>query len=168
MDTVINKIEPAIYVGTYEKYNNGSIGGEWLKLNDYEDVQAFYKACTELHNDEHDIELMFQDFEYIPRSMIGESWLSDEFFDFLEVVNNSYIDYEIFLAAIEHGIDWDSVEDDYRGEADSDEDFAMEFAVETGFTEPGNWPYSCIDWDMATRDLMHDYTEINGHYFYNS
>ena len=46
MDTVINKIEPSIYVGTYEKYNNGSIAGKWLKLNDYEDISAFYKACT--------------------------------------------------------------------------------------------------------------------------
>ena len=83
MDTVINKIEPSIYVGTYEKYNNGSIAGKWLKLNDYDDLEGFYKACKELHNDESDPELMFQDFEYIPNSMIGESWLSDEFFDFL-------------------------------------------------------------------------------------
>ena len=168
MDTVINKIEPSIYVGTYEKYNNGSIAGKWLKLNDYDDLEGFYKACQELHNDEHDIELMFQDFEYIPKSMIGESWLSDEFFDFLEVVNNSYIDYEIFLAAIEHGIDWDSVEENYRGEADSDEEFAIEYAEDTGFCQPAKWPYYFIDWEQAARDLMMDYTEINNHYFYNS
>ena len=168
MNDIKNKIEPSIYVGTYEKYNNGSIAGKWLKLNDYEDISAFYKACAELHKDESDPELMFQDFEYIPRSMIGESWLSDEFFDLLEVVNNSYIDYEIFLAAIEHGIDWDSVEESYRGEADSDEDFAMEMAASTGFIEPDIWPNNCIDWDRAARDLMYDYTEINDHYFHNS
>ena len=43
MDTVINKTEPAIYVGTYGKYNSGSIEGKWLKLNDYEDIESFYK-----------------------------------------------------------------------------------------------------------------------------
>ena len=168
METVINKIEPRIYVGTYNKYNNGSIAGKWLDLNDYENIEDFYKACYELHKDEHDPEFMFQDWEYIPGSMIGESWLSDEFYDFLEAVNYSHIDYEIFLSAIEHGINWDSVENDYRGEAASDEDFAMEFAEETGFCQPGQWPYYAIDWQAAARDLMYDYTEIEGHYFYNS
>ena len=165
MDTVINKIEPAIYVGTYEKYNNGSIEGKWLKLNDYEDVQAFYKACTQLHNDEHDIELMFQDFEYIPKSMIGESWLSDEFFDFLEVVNNSDIDYEIFLSAIEHGIEWDSVEDKHLGSYDDDEDFTISMLDEPEIT---HFAHYYIDWQRCARDYMMDFTEVDGHYFSNS
>ena len=26
---------PRIYVGTYRKYNNGSIAGKWLELEDY-------------------------------------------------------------------------------------------------------------------------------------
>ena len=38
MDKVIEKIEPRIYVGTYAKYNDGSIAGKWLDLNDYEDM----------------------------------------------------------------------------------------------------------------------------------
>ena len=76
MNTVIEKIEPMIYVGTYEKYNNGSIAGKWLKLNDYENINDFYNACKELHNDEHDTELMFQDWEYIPSSMIWEGGLN--------------------------------------------------------------------------------------------
>ena len=161
---VIDKIEPKIYVGTYEKYNNGSIGGKWLNLNDYEDINAFYKACTELHKDESDPELMFQDFEYIPRSMIGESWLSDEFFDFLEVVNNSDIDYEIFLSALEHGIDWDSVEGKHMGNWDSDEDFTMEMLEYA----PTSFVTYYIDWERCARDYMMDFIEVDGHYFSNS
>lgn len=168
METVINKIEPRIYVGTYGKFNNGSIAGKWLDLNDYEDIETFYKACHELHKDEHDPEFMFQDWENIPSSMIWESGLHDDFYDFIDEVNNSHIDYEVFLSAIEHGINWDSVEQDYRGEADSDEDFAMEYAENTGFCQPGNWPYYHIDWKQAAVDLMHDYTNVDGHYFYNS
>ena len=57
MDKVIEKIEPRIYVGTYAKYNDGSIAGKWLDLNDYEDINAFYKACKKLHKDESDPEL---------------------------------------------------------------------------------------------------------------
>ena len=55
--------EVKIYVGTYAKYNNGSIFGEWLTLGDYSDLEEFYEACRELHKDEEDPEFMFQDFE---------------------------------------------------------------------------------------------------------
>jgi antirestriction protein len=168
MDTVNNKIEPMIYVGTYGKYNEGSIKGKWLKLNDYEDINAFYKAALKLHNDEYDPELMFQDWENIPGSMICEGDLNVNIYDFIDAVNNSHIDYEVFLSAIESGIDWDSVEESYRGEAQSDEDFALEFAEETGFCQPSEWPFYAIDWKAAARDLMYDYTEVDGHYFYNS
>ena len=111
---------------------------------------------------------MFQDFEYIPKSMIGESWLDDKFYDFLEIVNNSHIDYETYLLAIDNGMEWESLEDDYVGEFDDDVDFAIEMAASTGFIEPDIWPNNCIDWDRAARDLMYDYTEINDHYFHNS
>ena len=37
-----------IYVGTYAKYNNGSIAGAWLNLDDYSDKDAFLAACRKL------------------------------------------------------------------------------------------------------------------------
>jgi len=49
-----------IYVGTYAKYNAGSIKGAWLDLEDYSDRDAFLEACRELHKDEQDPEFMFQ------------------------------------------------------------------------------------------------------------
>mgnify|MGYP005995223043 CR=1 FL=1 len=165
METVINKIEPRIYVGTYNKYNNGSIAGKWLDLNDYENIEDFYKACYELHKDEHDPEFMFQDWEYIPGSMIGESWLSDEFYDFLEAVNDSHIDYEIFLSAIEHGINWDSVEQSYIGEYDNDEDFTIAMLDEPEIT---HFAHYYIDWERCSRDYVMDFIAVEGHYFSNS
>ena len=111
MNTVIEKIEPMIYVGTYEKYNNGSIAGKWLSLNDYDDLEGFYKACKELHNEEHDPEFMFQDFEYIPKSMIGESWIDPEFYNLLNEANMSHIDYEVYLSAVDHGLSWETLQD---------------------------------------------------------
>ena len=44
--------ESKIYVGTYAKYNDGSIFGKWLTLSDYADKEEFYEACKELHKDE--------------------------------------------------------------------------------------------------------------------
>ena len=38
-----------IYVGTYAKYTAGSLKGEWLDLEDYNDNNEFMKACKELH-----------------------------------------------------------------------------------------------------------------------
>ena len=52
---------PKVYVGTYAKYNNGNLFGEWLELDDYSDEDEFLEACRELHSDEEDPELMFQD-----------------------------------------------------------------------------------------------------------
>ena len=71
---------PKVYVGTYQKYNNGSIFGKWLELNDYNNINDFYQACKELHKDEKDPEYMFQDWENIEDSFIGESWLSEAYF----------------------------------------------------------------------------------------
>ncbi len=68
-----------VYVGTYGKYNAGSLFGEWLDLSDYSDKEEFYDACRELHKDEEDAEFMFQDWENVPENLIGESWLSENF-----------------------------------------------------------------------------------------
>ena len=52
-----------IYVGTYQKYNEGSLYGKWIDLLDYSDLEEFYKDIRELHKDEDDPEFMFQDWE---------------------------------------------------------------------------------------------------------
>ena len=36
--------EARVYVGTYGKYNNGSLFGAWLDLSDYSDKEDFYEA----------------------------------------------------------------------------------------------------------------------------
>ena len=43
--------EARVYVGTYNKYNNGSLFGKWLDLSDYSDMDEFLEACRELHKD---------------------------------------------------------------------------------------------------------------------
>ena len=37
--------EARVYVGTYGKYNNGSLFGAWLDLSDYSDKEDFYEAA---------------------------------------------------------------------------------------------------------------------------
>lgn len=71
--------EAKIYVGTYGKYNAGSIFGKQLDLSDYSDKDEFNEAYQKLHKDEEDTEYLYQDWENIPDSLIGESWLFDFF-----------------------------------------------------------------------------------------
>ena len=47
--TNIEQNELRVYVGTYGKYNSGSIDGQWLNIKDYKSVDDFYIACRELH-----------------------------------------------------------------------------------------------------------------------
>lgn len=75
---MINIMKAAVYCGTYHKYNNGSIAGAWMNLADYTTKKKFLAACRELHKDESDPELMFQDWEHIPTSMVSEGSVSDE------------------------------------------------------------------------------------------
>ena len=78
----------SVYVGTYAKYNNGSLSGAWLDLSDYSDKEEFYEACRELHKDEEDAEYMFQDWENVPEGLIGESWISENFFALRDAVED--------------------------------------------------------------------------------
>ena len=80
--------EARVYVGTYAKYNNGSLYGAWLDLSDYSDKEEFYEACRELHGDEEDAEYMFQDWENVPEGLIGESWISENFFALCDAVED--------------------------------------------------------------------------------
>ena len=102
-------------------------------------------------------------------------------------------DKEFLLAIIEHGaevsgiedlinehgmdklkavmdcdVPFDFIDESYSGKFDSDRDFAMDMADQLGsIKQDESWPYTCIDWDKAARELMMDYSESNGYYFRN-
>lgn len=56
----------------------------------------------------------------------------------------------------------------YSGEFASDEDFAEDMATQIGAIDrKSTWPNNCIDWEMAAKELMYDYSEQDGYYFRN-
>ena len=78
--TTTTTLEVKIYCGTYSKYNNGSIAGEWIDVTDM-DKGDFYDTCQELHSDEEDPEFMFQDTDTeskVLRDMISESGIDED------------------------------------------------------------------------------------------
>ena len=163
-DLKIKALEPAVYVGTYGKYNNGSIDGKWLALSNYENADAFYKACRELHSDDPDPEFMFQDNENMPCEF-GESGDIAEVYKLLEIIKDLDLDADVIRAGIALNIPLESIEDAYYGKYSSDIEFAEDYAEMRGFEEPMNWPFIHIDWQEAARNLMFYFQEDNDHYF---
>jgi antirestriction protein len=156
-----------IYVGTYAKYNNGSIAGAWLTLSDYSGAEQFIDACKELHKDEIDPELMFQDFDDIHKNYCYECIDMQEVYYYINACLSDNKD--VIDAGLDCEIPLDSIIDAYQGEYDSDIAFAQQCAEECGaITHNEKWPLNCIDWESAAYDLMFDFTQSNGHYFSNN
>ena len=130
--------EARIYVGTYAKYNEGSLRGKWIDLSECYDQDEFMEVCHELHQDEEEPELMFQDWGNIPDSLIDESNLEENFFelrDELDRLNDT--EKEAFWTWVEGNnikLTQDaydlvkSFQSDYIGSYASREDFAEELA----------------------------------------
>lgn len=170
-----NLSEARVYVGTYAKYNNGSIYGKWLDLSDYSDKEEFYEACRELHSDEPDPEYMFQDWENIPSSLIGESYMSDNLFEVIEAVSeldeNDAEAFSLWLNNGSHDIDTDDIDglidsfrEDYQGAYKDEEDYAYE-VVEQCYDLP-EFAKTYFDYEKFARDLfISDYWYEDGHVF---
>ena len=75
-----------LYVGTYRKYNNGSLFGEWITLSDFSDKDEFLAYCRQLHSDEDDPEFMFQDYEGLPSSLYCESYIDAKVWDVIDAL----------------------------------------------------------------------------------
>ncbi|MEN5196979.1 antirestriction protein ArdA [Sphingobacterium faecium] len=45
MTDQLNIAEARVYVGTFHKYNTGSLYGKWLELSDYYDIDEFHNAA---------------------------------------------------------------------------------------------------------------------------
>jgi antirestriction protein len=167
-------MEANIYVGTYGKYNEGSLHGKWLDLTDYSDKEEFYEACKELHEKENDPEYMFQDYDGIlhkfPSDWLSESYISDEVFEFIEAFENDEEKGEAFLnwvrsAGYKGTFSYliSHFEDAYEGEYDSPEEYAEYLVEETGILKGmGNLSYY-FDYKAYARDLfMTDFMYLDG------
>ena len=151
---------PMVYVGTYGKYNDGSLKGEWVKLTDFDTYDEFMDYIRELHKDESDPEFMFQDYQYFPSRWYSESGLSEETFnkimEWYELDDERRNAYEAYLDA---DIGEDSIEEfeeHYRGHYNSAMDFVYDIVKETGI--PGDVEYY-FDYEAFGRDITMDWHE---------
>ena len=120
---------PALYCGTYGKYNAGNLCGMWVDLSTFDDYEDFINFCKAIHADEEEPELMYQDYENMQRSLYHES-MGEEGFNKIAEYCELCDDYSV--EAVDDFLELFSPEDlgempdAYVGVYDSKEDFARE------------------------------------------
>lgn len=163
--------QPAIYCGTYGKYNNGSLDGAWLDLEAFDSYDEFLEICALLHDDEDDPEFMFQDYQGFPREWYDESGLKESFDNIVEYCKLDENDREVFDAYYEWSgnADFAHFRDHYMGKFDTEEDFA-EYIVSECYdldNMMGDLSFY-FDYERYARDLfMTDYAFCDGYVFSN-
>ena len=153
---------PALYCGTYGKYNSGNLRGMWIDLSTFDYYEDFENFCLAIHADEADPELMFQDYENMPRSLYSESMGEEEFNKIAEYCELCD-DYSV--SAVDDFLEWSSsddlgrMHDAYVGVYDSEEDFAEEIVSDCYDLEKTMGDLACyFDYEKFARDLfMCDY-----------
>ena len=162
--------QPSVYVGTYGKYNDGSLCGLWIDLSSFNAYDEFIDFCLAIHADEEDPELMAQDFEGFPRQWYNEGFMSEDDFDHILEYSDMCDKHgqEAVDDYMEFHDELDNFEEAYCGEWDSEEDFARHivsecYDLEKSMGELANY----FDYEAFGRELfMWDYSMgANGNVF---
>ena len=120
---------PALYCGTYGKYNSGNFNGMWVNVSTFDSYDDFINFCKAIHADEEYPELMYQDFANIPDSLYHESMGEEEFnkiLEYCELCDDYSVEAVDDFLEIFSPEDLDRMDDAYMGVYDSEEDFARE------------------------------------------
>ena len=153
---------PALYCGTYGKYNSGNFNGMWVNVSTFKSYEDFRDFCLAIHADEEEPELMYQDGENIPDSLCSES-MGEKGFNNIKKYCELCDEYNVF--AVDDFLEWyssedlDRMHDAYVGVYDSEEDFAREIVNDCYDIEKmmGNLA-NYFDYEALSRDLfMGDY-----------
>lgn len=124
---------PALYCGTYGKYNKFNVRGMWVNLSTFDSYEDFERFCLAIHADEADPELMYQDHTNIPDSLYQESMSENglnKIMEYCELCN----EYNVFAVNdfLERWSpeDLNRMPDAYVGVYDTPREFAYEKADE--------------------------------------
>ena len=87
LHTGIKDDNACVYVGTYNKYNCGSLDGAWVDLESFNDESELMEFLHRLHADEEEPEFMVQDYMNFPRRFYSESMNEHDFAELYEWLN---------------------------------------------------------------------------------
>ena len=162
---------PSVYCGTYRKYNEGSLFGAWLDITKFSNYDEFIDVCRQLHEDEKDPELMFQDYDSFPDSLYCESCMGEDTFDkIIEYAELDDDDKEAFDDYLDNGHDYniERFRDAYCGKWESKVDFAQHIIDECYDIDKAMGSLAFyFDYEAYARDLFMSDFEMgeNNHVF---
>lgn len=153
---------PALYCGTYGKYNLGNFNGMWVNVSTFESYDDFLNFCKAIHADEDDPELMFQDGENIPDSLCSESMGEKGFekiMEYCELCDDYSVSAVDDFLELYSPDDLNRIGDAYVGVYDSREDFAKEEVINSFNPENMMGDFAgYFDYEAYARDLfLNDY-----------
>lgn len=167
-----NTDNPALYVGTYKKYNEGSLFGMWLDLTSFASAEDFFQVCRFLHRDEADPELMFQDYMNFPAAWYSECGMDEDKFskilEYADLDEDEREAYEDYLDDMNSNGSISDFRESYNGHWDSEEEFAENLVDELSMLSDA--PESLkrfFDYKKFARELFIEdyYMSDNGHVF---
>ena len=173
MNTVTETItEPRAWIGCLACYNDGRLVGKWLDTDELEDLDT--ATICPIFNHE---EFWVMDHEGLPIS--GECSISEAYRYGVAVklvaeqAEYSNIPLVVALQYVEDSNitnpdNWPDVRDDYRGVAESEQDYVLEYLEESGIELP-SWVQ--VDWRNTFEELtegMSTYRHDGGFYVFGA
>ena len=142
----------------------------WVDMVKCGDYDTFMEVCHNLHADEEDPELMYQDYECFPSAWYSESGIDEDTFDrILEYADMDDDDRDAFDEFSEaFGNDCvESFRERYMGQWDSEKDFAEHIIDECyNLDDMMGHLASYFDYEAYARDLfIDDFYFSNGYVF---
>lgn len=155
---------PALYCGTYGKYNEGNFSGMWVNISTFDSYDDFVNFCKAIHADEENPEIMLQDGENIPDSLCNERMGEEEFekiMEYCELCDDYGVEAVGDFLEFYSPDDLDRMHDAYAGVYDSEEDFAEKIVSDCYDIENMMGDLACyFDYEALARDLF-----ISDYYF---
>lgn len=148
---------PAIYVGTYAKYNAGSLKGLWVYPDYFETADECLKFLLAIHADEQCPELMAQDCENLPDELYTEALGAadvEAIFDYVALCReHGYEAVGDFVRS--RGFEYlDNFENAFIGQYDSEEDYAEQYIEASGILDRMGEFRDYFDFKAFTKELF--------------
>lgn len=146
-------MKPSVYIGTYWKYNMGSLDGEWVTLTDFKIYKDFVNKCKEIHKDEIDPEFMIQDYECLPDGFSIGEWIDEK--DFIEIIKA--IEEEDNEKDLEDKCDYIQCKEEYINncvESDTTKKYYNKSLI--GAVKLGSWYYQIEKPIIQNKFCFHD------------
>ena len=160
LHTGIKDNNACVYVGTYNKYNCGSLDGAWVDLESFHNVKELMMFLYRLHADESEPEFMIQDYMNFPRRFYSESMNENDFAELYDWIHLDTEEREMcaeYWKEIDESASVDEIADRLVYSGDSNEYFD-ELAEESlsDYNVP-NFLQFCFDYEKWREMCKFDY-----------